>query len=281
MTSLLPTLASLLVMGTSPFALTADFSRPVPGAISAWSYTAPAMAAPAPVAVEKDAEPRLQLAQADIPTGVAPEPEQPKAELEAPPESDADASTPSGAVSATERRAILKAAATSLAEAKTAKGRFTQLAPDGSLTTGDFALRRPGRMRFDYDEPTPVLIVADGTTVAIEDRDLETVDRVPLASTPLGLILDDELDFENEARVTDVQRTAGEIAITIEDRSGEAEGQLTLYFDPANYQLTSWRALDANRQVTRVALQDIKTNVSVDPRLFRMEDPADEEEDER
>ena len=124
-------------------------------------------------------------------------------------------------------------------------------------------------------------IVADGTTVAIEDRDLETVDRVPLASTPLGLILDDELDFENEARVTDVQRTAGEIAITIEDRSGEAEGQLTLYFDPANYQLTSWRALDANRQVTRVALQDIKTNVSVDPRLFRMEDPADEEEDER
>lgn len=281
MTSLLPTLASLLVMGTSPFALTADFSSPAPGSLSAWSLRAPVLAAPAPVLADEDTAPRLQLAQAEVPTGVAPDPEAPKAEPKPAAAASGQSETDTGAVSATERRAILKAAATSLAEAKTAKGRFTQLAPDGSVTTGDFALRRPGRMRFDYDDPTPILIVADGTTVAIEDRDLETVDRVPLASTPLGLILDDELDFENEARVTDVQRASGEIAITIEDRSGESEGQLTLYFDPANYQLTSWRALDANRQVTRVALQDIKTNVQVDPRLFRMEDPADEDEDER
>ena len=136
-------------------------------------------------------------------------------------------------------------------------------------------------MRFDYDDPTPILIVANGTTVAMEDSDLETVDRVPLASTPLGLILDDELDFETEARVTDVQKTPSEIAITMEDRRGEAEGILTLYFDPASYQLMSWRTLDANQQVTRVALQDIETNVRLDPRLFRLDDPADREEDER
>ena len=283
MTSLLPTLASLFLMGTSPFALNADFSRSGPGGLAGWSYAAPAVAAPAPVAAvaEKEAEPRVQLTQAEVPTGVAPKPTPPKAEIEPDTTEADDTSAELGAVSATERRAILKAAANSLADAKTAKGRFTQLSPNGSVTQGDFALRRPGRMRFDYDEPTPILIVADGTTVAIEDRDLETVDRVPLASTPLGLILDDELDFENEARVTDVQRAADEIAVTIEDRTGEAEGQVTLYFDPASYQLMSWRTVDANRQVTRVALQDIETNVSVSPRLFRLEDPADEDEDER
>jgi outer membrane lipoprotein-sorting protein len=291
MTSLLPTLAGLFVMGTSPFALTADFSSPAPGALTSWAYAAPAVAAPAPAFAPpaQDETASIVLAQADVPTGVAEETAPPRAGLASEADagveadgSEADAGAGSTTtVSATERRAILKAAANSLASAKTAKGRFTQLAPDGSVTKGDFALRRPGRMRFDYDEPTPILIVANGTTVAMEDRDLETVDRVPLASTPLGLILDDQLDFETEARVTDVQRTSSEIAVTMEDRRGEAEGALTLYFDPASYQLLSWRALDANQQVTRVALQDIETNVEVSPRLFRMDDPADSEEDER
>ena len=278
MTSLFPALAAFLAIGTGPFALTTEFSavsqQPV-----AWRVASDAAVSSIAVApVAQAAQGEIVLAQADADdtpvTGVAPEPEAPRAEA-------APVRAESGAVSATERRAILKAAGDSLAAAKTARGRFVQLAPNGSVTEGDFALQRPGRMRFDYDDPTPILIVANGTTVAMEDSDLETVDRVPLSSTPLGLVLDDELDFETEARVTDVQKTASEIAITMEDRRGEAEGVLTLYFDPASYQLTSWRTLDANQQVTRVVLDDIETNVRLSPRLFRLDDPADEEEDER
>ena len=186
-----------------------------------------------------------------------------------------------GSLTGSERQAILDKAASALAAAKTAKGRFVQVSPDGSVTRGDFALRRPGRMRFDYDDPTPILIVADGTTVAMEDSELETVDRVPLASTPLGLILDDELDFQTDARVIDVKSRNNQVAITLESRSDEAEGQLTLYFDSETYALLSWNALDANRQTTLVRLDDVKTNVRLDPRLFILEDPADEEEDER
>lgn len=252
MTSLLHPLAALIVMGGAPLAFQAE---------QAW--------------VTPAASPMLYAAQEGAGAGTA---EDAAAELAAPVPA---ATAETDAVSATERRAILKAAATSLSNAKTAKGRFIQVSPDGAVTEGDFALRRPGRMRFDYDAPTPVLIVADGTTVAMEDSELETVDRVPLASTPLGLILDDELDFENEARVTDVRRNESDIAITVEDRSGESEGKLTLYFDASNYQLMSWRAVDANRQTTLVALQDIETNVSLDPRLFILEDPADAEEEER
>ncbi|WP_018148734.1 LolA family protein [Henriciella marina] len=280
MTPLFPTLTAILAFGAGPFALTTDFSAAAQPQLS-WR-TASAISAPAAATqVASPAPAQLVLAQetsAEVPvTGVAPDPVPPRAEKTPTAQQAAD----SNAVSATERRAILKAAAASLSAAETARGRFTQVSPNGAYTEGDFALQRPGRMRFDYDEPTPILIVANGTTVAMEDSDLETVDRVPLASTPLGLILDDELDFETEARVTDVRKTPSEIAITMQDRSGEAEGEVTLYFDPASYQLMSWRALDANRQVTRVALQDIETNVRLSPRLFRLDDPADEEEDER
>ena len=278
MTSLFPALAAFLAIGTGPFALTTELSA-VSQQPLAWRVASDAAVSNVAVApVAQAAQGQIVLAQADADdtpvTGVAPEPKAPRAEA-------APVRAESGAVSATERRAILKAAGDSLAAAKTARGRFVQLAPNGSVTKGDFALQRPGRMRFDYDDPTPILIVANGTTVAMEDSDLETVDRVPLSSTPLGLVLDDELDFETEARVTDVQKTTSEIAITMEDRRGEAEGVLTLYFDPASYQLTSWRTLDANQQVTRVVLEDIETNVRLSPRLFRLDDPADEEEDER
>ncbi len=268
MTSLLTPFTALLFMGSSPLAFQADYSFAAPTAPPAWLIVEAGQSAPAAIEVQADvsADTDLQTAQAEA------------ADIQ-PPQTVA-APTPaavSGDISESQRIDILRAAAASLSEAVTAKGRFTQVGPDGSVTQGDFALRRPGRMRFDYDDPTPILIVSDGSTVAMEDSDLETVDRVPLASTPLGLILDDELNFETEARVTDVRRSDNEVSVTIEDRSGESEGQLTLYFDASTYELLSWRAVDANRQVTRVALQDIETNVSVDPRLFRLEDPADDD----
>lgn len=278
MTSLLTPFAALLVMGSSPLAFQADYSFAAPAAPPAWlvvgsSQSAPVTSvSPAEVGAEPEPKAELQLAQAEA------EELQPPQTVAAPAPATPAPST-SGEISSSDRSAILRAAATSLSDAVTAKGRFTQVGPDGSVTQGDFALRRPGRMRFDYDDPTPILIVSDGSTVAMEDTDLETVDRVPLASTPLGLILDDELNFETEARVTDVRRTDSEVSVAIEDRSGESEGQLTLYFDASNYELLSWRAVDANRQVTRVALQDIKTNVNVDPRLFRLDDPADEDDE--
>ncbi len=202
----------------------------------------------------------------------------------APDETAAEAPAPAvepGALSAADRTAILEQAAASLANTQTAKGRFTQVAPDFTVTTGDFALRRPGRMRFEYDDPTPLLIISDGATVAIEDRDLETVDRVPLASTPLGLVLDDTLDFEAEADVTDIRRSDGFVGVSMRDRSGEAEGELTLILDETNYELVAWRTVDDAGGVTSVQLSDVETGLRLDPRLFRIEDPEDEDDRRR
>lgn len=181
-------------------------------------------------------------------------------------------------VTGPERAEILRDAARALAAVTTAKGRFRQVAPDYSVSEGAFYLRRPGRVRFEYDDPVPILIVADGATVAIEDRDLETQDRVPLRTTPLSLLLDDTLDFETRANILNVRQAGGQIAIAMADRSGETEGVLELILDGATYALQAWRTEDAAGGVTTVTLQDVETGAQLSPRLFRIEDIRGEDE---
>ena len=184
-------------------------------------------------------------------------------------------------VSPTERRAILKAAANGLARVETARGRFIQFDVNGQLSEGSFALQRPGRMRFDYDDPVPYLMAADGTTVAWRDEELEQVDRAPLSSTPLKLLLNNAIDFDTDAEVLRVQKDRGMVAITLRDRSGESDDQLTLLFESASYALSGWRVLDANGGITQVQLRNIETGIQLSPRLFIVEDFEDEDDDRR
>lgn len=175
---------------------------------------------------------------------------------------------------------LLERARQSLASAKTAQGRFTQANADGSIYGGSFALSRPGKLRFDYDAPVPVLIVSDGTTVAMEDSELETVDRIPLGATPLGLILDDDLKITEDIIVQDVLELAATYEVTVEDATGEMPGSLTMKFDKASNALIGWRAIDAELNATQVALSDVETNKRINPRQFILRD-AEDEEDER
>lgn len=221
------------------------------------------------ISPDEIAEP--ELTEADVAAEVLPD----EMEIEIAP-----APVQSGEVAPDEWPTILNAASASLAAAKTARGDFVQTNPDGSVVTGTFALNRPGRMRFDYDDPTPVLIVSDGTTVAMEDTELETVDRVPIGATPLGLILSTELNIDEDIDVLSVLQNSERIGIRVEDASGELEGTLTMVFDKVSYDLLGWLTMDANEQTTVVDLLDVETNVRIDPRLFRLNED-DDEEDER
>ncbi len=187
---------------------------------------------------------------------------------------------PIRSIEGVERDALLAQISTSFGKIETAQGRFFQIGADFSEAAGDFYLRRPGRIRFDYDDPNPLLIIADGATVAIEDADLETQDRVPLAATPLAMLLDDDLDFKTEANVLEVQQANGVIGLTLEDRSGENEGVLTVFLDEGDYSIVAWRAEDPAGGVTSVQLAGVETGVRLNPRLFRIEDiNADDERD--
>jgi outer membrane lipoprotein-sorting protein len=181
------------------------------------------------------------------------------------------AAQPAGLTDA-ERSDILSRAAAALADVKTARGTFEQVAPDFSESTGRFALSRPGKVRFEYDAPSPLLLVSDGTTVALQDSELETTDRVPLGTTPLALLLDDEIDFETEADVLEVTRRNGRVGITLRDRSGEMDGTLTLILQESDMSLTGWRTVDSGGNITSVMLSNVTYGSRLNPRLFVMTD---------
>ena len=187
------------------------------------------------------------------------------------PSVSAPAPAPAAApLTAAERSKLLKEAAKALAAVKTARGKFEQYSPDGSYSTGQFAMSRPGKVRFDYDDPVPLVLVSDGTTVALQDSDLETTDRVPLASTPLSLLLSSTLDFEKEAEVVDVRRMGDQTNITVRDKTGEMDGTLTVVL--AGNALTGWRTVDANGGRTSVLLSGVETGAKLNPRLFILKD---------
>ncbi len=157
--------------------------------------------------------------------------------------------------------------------------RFRQVGPDGRVAEGDFALSRPGRLRFDYDDPSPILMVADGATVAIADSDLETVDRAPIRSTPLRWLLSSSDELTGSGAITEVGRYDGALYVTAEDPDGEAEGRVTLVIAdddpdaaPSDMRLEGWYAIDGYGQVTQVTLSHIRTDGRLDPRLFVLDD---------
>lgn len=155
---------------------------------------------------------------------------------------------------------------------KTAEGRFTQVAENQSPLAGTFAIRRPRRMRFDYDAPSPLLIVADGTTIAVADRELETVDRFPLSNSILRFLLQEDPDFEAKAKIVNVEQNDQFIAIMLADKLEQTEGNLSLLFSNPDYELLGWRIVDSIGATTEVYLHDVKKNHKLSPRLFRLDD---------
>jgi outer membrane lipoprotein-sorting protein len=151
------------------------------------------------------------------------------------------------------------------------QGRFVQTSPGGGRAQGAFYLQRPGKLRFEYDPPATLLIVSDGSVVAMRDTALRTTDRTPLRSTPLHLILGERIDLERQARVLRVSRGGEWTVVTARDRTGEMDGALTLHFD-SEAQLRSWDVTDATGARTRITLSDVSRPTSLDRALFRLED---------
>jgi outer membrane lipoprotein-sorting protein len=152
------------------------------------------------------------------------------------------------------------------------QGRFVQTSPGGGRASGMFYMQRPGRLRFQYDPPATLLIVADGSVVAMRDTELRTTERTPIRSTPLNIILGQTINLERDARILRVSRAGPWLLITARDRGGQTDGQITLQFYGANLELRSWDVIDATGARTRITLSDLTQPASFDRSLFRLED---------
>ena len=156
----------------------------------------------------------------------------------------------------------------------TMQGTFVQVGPDGDLSEGLFYMRRPGRIRFEYQPPNPALIVADGFWVGVYDTLDNTLDRFPLSETPLDLLLRDRVDLRKEGAIQRIERSAGQLRIVAIDPEAPDQGSITMVFNDNPLELTQWIVVDSQGLATTVALSEIRRNVKIDPNKFFIEDPA-------
>ena len=156
----------------------------------------------------------------------------------------------------------------------TLEARFSQIAPNGELTTGKVYIQRPGRLRFDYDPPSQIRLVAPGDwRLVFYDGSIEQVNVIPISQTPLGILLDSEIALDADVEVTGIERTGGEVALTLVRKDAADQGSVTLVFGEQPLALRRWSVIDAQGLATHILLEDVETGGALDPELFRWRDP--------
>ena len=154
------------------------------------------------------------------------------------------------------------------------RARFLQVAPDGTTAEGTLSLSRPGKLRLDYDPPTPMIILANGDWLVYHDSQLDHTSYVDIDSTPAALLVRKDLHLNSDgATVTQVAHKPGVTEISAVRQKDPRQGKITLIFTDAPYQLKQWLVTDAQGQTTTVSLYDPKTDVKFDPNIFRDRDP--------
>jgi outer membrane lipoprotein-sorting protein len=153
------------------------------------------------------------------------------------------------------------------------KARFLQVAPDGSISRGTAWLQRPGRMRFEYDKPSPLLLVAGHGLVVFHDDQVQQTSNIPLSSTPLSILLSDHVNLVGDVTVTQLSRLPGEISVSLVRTASPADGTITLTFADHPLTLTQWVVEDAQHRETRVSLHDVELGGTFDQSLFVYIDP--------
>ena len=156
---------------------------------------------------------------------------------------------------------------------RTMRARFLQIAQNGASAEGTAWMWRPGRMRFEYDPPEPLLLVASHGQFMLYDRELRQPSTVPVSSTPLAFLLRENLRLSGDVTVTRVERGGGFLRVTMHRTGAPAEGRLTLVFQDNPIELRQWHVVDAQGRETRVSLSRIETGVRIDPRIFEFNDP--------
>lgn len=164
---------------------------------------------------------------------------------------------------------------------KSLEAKFIQRAPDGSVTEGKLSMARPGRVRFDYTDDVPFLVVADGKTVNFIDYEIGQVTRWPVKDTPLRALLGNSTDLSSVG--ANIEQAPGGleglVALHANDPDKPELGHITVYFEEtpvgaeAPLRLLSWAVTDAQGQITTVELSGGEVNVELDDDLWQFDDP--------
>lgn len=152
---------------------------------------------------------------------------------------------------------------------ETLKADFRQINDDGSVSTGQLYIRRPGRMRFEYDPPEQALVIAAASAVVIIDgKSNQPPETYPLSRTPLSLLLGRNIDLTRANMVRNARFDGTSTIVTAEDPDNLENGYLEMYFTDQPTRLSQWVIHDASGAQTRVILDAIETGMSLPNSLF-------------
>lgn len=157
-----------------------------------------------------------------------------------------------------------------LSELETVQARFVQTSSLGGFAEGTFYLKRPGRMRIEYEPPVPYLYVADGVWLTFYDGELDQRWDALLGTTLADFVVREDVDFGGDVLVRDVRHSDGHLRVDVLQAEDPQGGRLTLIFEDADagLSLVAWEVLDAQNVVTRVDLLDRQVGIELSGRLF-------------
>jgi outer membrane lipoprotein-sorting protein len=170
------------------------------------------------------------------------------------------------------QRPVVDRVSTYLSGVQTMSGDFVQIGPDASRTTGKFYIQKPGRVRFEYEPPSPIDIVADGSSVVVRDRKLATQDSYPLSQTPLRFLLAERIDLVRDTNLVAVAQDRNFVSVIIEERHLlVGTHRLLLMFNARDMQLRQWTVTDPQGYDTTIAIYNLDTAHRPDPNLFNID----------
>jgi outer membrane lipoprotein-sorting protein len=170
------------------------------------------------------------------------------------------------------QRALIDRVNVYLMSVQTLVGDFVQIAPDGRRSDGKIYLQKPGRVRFEYNPPSPIELVSDGNSLVVRDRKLETQDLYPLSQTPLRFLLADRIDLLKETNVVSVSSDDTFVSLQIEEKQTlGGSHKVLLMFSVKDMTLKQWTITDPQGFDTTVALANLDASKKLDPAMFRID----------
>lgn len=210
----------------------------------------------------------VRAAQAATPKVIMPPPPAPDAEV-------ADEEKPEQPSPAEQvRKKELKRVEHYLNSITTLVADFTQVAPDGSLASGKFYLKRPGQMRWQYEPPTPVLIIMDNWHFTYYDYELEQVTQLPLESSLASILARKQIKLDDpDLVVEEFQTTPGAARLKLYQKGKKEEGSLLVEMSDQPLKIRNIVVTDAQGQTTTISLNKARFGVPLESALFKWKDP--------
>ncbi len=170
------------------------------------------------------------------------------------------------------QKALVDKISAYLSKVQVMTGDFAQMAPDGTQSKGRFYIQKPGKVRFEYEPPVPIEIIANGVDVVVRDRRLATNDLIPLSQTPLRYLLADKIDLLKDTNVVGVYADQLYATVVVEERQALiGTSRLMMMFDAKDLQLRQWTVTDPQGYDTTIAVSNLDSSKRPDPSLFTID----------